>query len=587
MVSEESDRTTSRVMAGGRSGTALFVPDLALLIAGVTLFYCLFLFEGYQKLFRDSDAGWHIRYGEAILATGALPRRDIYSFSRAGQPWFAWEWLADIAAGAADRAAGLSGVAFWYAVAIAGGFWLWFHLHWMTGGNFLIAGMMSPLAVTTTSLHWLARPHVLGWLCLVVWVLWMERLGHSGDARGRAVGAAFGLRRCACMALLCALWANLHASFFLAPAIASIYAFSAALRPIVWNPALPPENAERPRRYLIAALIAAIAPLANPYGWRLYGHVFGYLTDRALLDHVGEFQSFNFHSDGAGQIAAALLIGIAGGVLALAHRRLEHFAIAMLFSAMAFGAARALPLFALIVLPLANGAITESLVRAGNLAPRLRRALDGFLTYSARLAAIDRRCSGWVTVPFVLAACFGLLRTPAIRAATGFSPREFPVAAYPHLRPGGRLFAPDKFGGYLIWRSAGARKVFFDGRSDFYGAAFLAEYARMAQARPGWRRDWDSWGFTDALVPADSPLVPALEQCGWRLVYSDPTAVILVGQASRPVTGGEFKAPLPDGRSSDPVRGDRAGAATVRERPWTGQEACPTVRSEWIVKKKS
>jgi hypothetical protein len=239
------------------------------------------------------------------------------------------------------------------------------------------------------------------------------------------------------------------------------------------------------------------------------------------------------------------------------------------------------------VLPLANGAITESLVRAGNLAPRLRRALDGFLTYSARLAAIDRRCSGWVTVPFVLAACFGLLRTPAIRAATGFSPREFPVAAYPHLRPGGRLFAPDKFGGYLIWRSAGARKVFFDGRSDFYGAAFLAEYARMAQARPGWRRDWDSWGYTDALVPADSPLVPALEQCGWRLVYSDPTAVILVGQASRPVTGGEFKAPLPDGRSSDPVRGDRAGAATVRERPWTGQEACPTVRSEWIVKKKS
>jgi len=50
MVSVESDRTTSRVMAGGRRGTALFVPDLAVLIAGVTLFYCLRLFRFARRL---------------------------------------------------------------------------------------------------------------------------------------------------------------------------------------------------------------------------------------------------------------------------------------------------------------------------------------------------------------------------------------------------------------------------------------------------------------------------------------------------------------------------------------------------------
>jgi hypothetical protein len=571
-------------MAVGRRGTALFVPDLALLVAGVTLFYCLFLFQGYHRLFRDSDAGWHIRNGEIILATHALPSRDIYSFSRAGQPWFAWEWLADVAAGVADRVGGLSGVAFWYAVAIAAGIWLWFRLHSMVGGNFLIAGMMSPLVVTTTSLHWLARPHVLGWLCLAVWVLWMERLG-----RAPVEDAGFGLRRSLGIALFCALWANLHASFFLAPAIALIYACSAALRPLIWNRA--PAEKERPRWYLAAALIAALAPLANPYGWRLYRHVFVYLADRDLLNHVGEFQSFNFHSDGAGQIAAALLIGIAGGVLALAHRRLQHFVLAILFAAMAFDAARALPLFALVVLPLANGAITESLARANNLAPRLRRALDGFLGYSARLAAIDRRCGGWATVPFVLAACFALLQTPAIRAATGFSPSEFPVAAYPHLPSGGRLYASDKFGGYLIWRSAGARKVFFDGRSDFYGAGFLAEYARMAQARPGWRRDWDSWGFTDALVPADSPLIPALEQSGWRVLYSDSTAAILeVGQASsarRAATRG-CKAMVGDALAcprNEELPGKLKHAPPIIS--GTSARTTSTVRSEWIVREKS
>ena len=62
------------------------VPDLAFATACITLFYCLFLFQGYQQLFRDSDAGWHIRTGEAILRTGTLPRTDPYSFTRAASP---------------------------------------------------------------------------------------------------------------------------------------------------------------------------------------------------------------------------------------------------------------------------------------------------------------------------------------------------------------------------------------------------------------------------------------------------------------------------------------------------------------------
>jgi hypothetical protein len=53
-----------------------FIPDLAMVGAVVTLFYCQFLFQGYRKLFRDSDAGWHIRNGETILATGRLPHAD-------------------------------------------------------------------------------------------------------------------------------------------------------------------------------------------------------------------------------------------------------------------------------------------------------------------------------------------------------------------------------------------------------------------------------------------------------------------------------------------------------------------------------
>ena len=72
-------------------------------------------------------------------------------------------------------------------------------------------------------------------------------------------------------------------------------------------------------------------------------------------------------------------------------------------------------------------------------------------------------------------------------------------------------------------------EVFFDGRSDFYGAEFLKRYGRMVQVRPGWREIWDSFHFTHALVPNDYPLVPALEHIGWRRVYRDATATLLVG----------------------------------------------------------
>ena len=86
------------------------------------------------------------------------------------------------------------------------------------------------------------------------------------------------------------------------------------------------------------------------------------------------------------------------------------------------------------------------------------------------------------------------------------------------LPSGMRLLAPDKFGGYLIYRFQGRIKVFFDGRSDLYGAEFLKQYARLVQVRPGWQKQLDRFDFTHALLPADYSLVPALEQIGWRVI---------------------------------------------------------------------
>jgi hypothetical protein len=434
--------------------------------SAATLFYCLFLFQGYRKLFRDSDAGWHIRNGELILRSGHLPHADPFSFTEAGQPWFAWEWASDVAVGVVHREAGLRGVALFYGVAIAAGVWMWFRLHWAMGGNFLVACAMAPLLLSTCNIHWLARPHVLGWLLLLAVVWWSERRGPLWI-----------------LTVLMVVWASAHASFLLGTVAVALLT-----------------------RSIPAVVVALVAPLVNPYGWRLYDHVLRYLTDSDLLSRIGEFQSFDFRADG-GQIVATVILGIAGGTLALTLRRWGHFALAMLLAAIALRSARGLPLVALISLPIANSAIS---------------AIWRW-PYAERLRKLDAGMSGLVLAPVVILGAWGLLRfLPA-----GFPPDEFPVTAYEHLDPGGRLFAPDKFGGYLIYRSNGGKKVFFDGRSDLFGAKFLLNYGRMVQLRPGWRQTWDSFGFTQALLPNDAPLIEALKLTGWHPVYRDSTATIL------------------------------------------------------------
>jgi hypothetical protein len=265
-----------------------------------------------------------------------------------------------------------------------------------------------------------------------------------------------------------------------------------------------------------------------------------------LLDRVGEFESFNFHADGALPITLGLAIAMAGAVFSLSRRRVEHFLFSALLIVAALRSARGLPLVALLALPLANGAITGALAAAPGLHPPIRRFLDGFLAYGQRLRTLDSRHSGLVAVVACALLMALLLKAPGIAAHTGFPPDQFPVAAastVAGLPLQARVFAPDKFGGYLIYKFNGARKVFFDGRSDFYGAGFLKEYGRIVQVRPGWQSLFAQFHCNYALLPIDYSLIGALEQRGWKQLYYDSTVALLQSPAEDTLRWRERRGP--------------------------------------------
>lgn len=496
------------------------IPDLALCLAVVTLFYCLILFNAPQKLFRDSDTGWHIVTGEKIISTMQLPRTDPYSFTRAGQPWVAWEWGADCVMGGLFRAGGLSGLVWIFALAIAFVTWVWVRLNWAIGGNFFLTCLFASPMLSTANLHWLARPHVFSWIFMLGLIWYFE--SRESDSQFRvthAIGLVLGT----------ALWANVHASFLFAPLLALIYAFGHALRPLIWNLDLRLEL-KMARWFSMAALFTLLGSLLNPYGYRLHQHLLEYLMNGDLLARVGEFQSFNFHVEGSFQILLTIGIAALGGLLALTQKKLPHALLCAILIGAALRSARGLPMAAILLLPLANGAITDALRRARDLRTGLRRALTSFLRYSDRLRLLDSGLSGaWVAPVLALLALFWL-RVPMVASETGFPRDQFPVITAGELTtlpPDIRLLAPDKYGGYIIFRYAGARKVFFDGRSDFYGTGFMKQYIRLVEVRPGWQDQVRAFGFTHALLPNDYSLVPALQQLGWTVVFRDDVATLL------------------------------------------------------------
>jgi hypothetical protein len=496
----------------------LLVPDLAFVVALKTLVFCLLLFDGSRALFRDSDSGWHIRNGEAILNGAGLPHADSYSLLRSGEPWFAWEWATDVAMGALHAWGGLAAVAVAYALVLAACTWVWFRLHWVAGGHFLIACVMAVLMLSTVNMHWHARPHVLGWLLLLVTVWWAETTARR-LTRVRAIGiAAFG-----------ALWANVHASFFLGAVLAALYAAGCALRPLIWTADREAEWS-RARMFALAAVCFAAGTMVNPYGWRLHAHVASYLANGELLGRIGEFQSFNFHTAGSTMVLATVAVAGLGAVLALTQGRLTWFLVSTMFVLAGLRSARGLPIIGLVVLPFANGALTSALAAARGVRPNVRRGFESFLQYGHNLRAFDARFGAIALIPAVVLAAMGMSQLPAVHVHAGFPPEDFPVQAaneVAKLPMAARILAPDKYGGYLIYRFNGSRKVYFDGRSDFYGAQYMSDYLRIIEVRPGWREQVERIGFTHALLPNRYSLVPALTAAGWRQLYKDEIATLL------------------------------------------------------------
>ena len=80
--------------------------------ATVFFFYFSILLLFSRTLLDDPDTFWHIRTGQWILDHAQFPTVDFFSYTAAGKPWIATEWLSEIFFATAFKFGG------WHAVVV-------------------------------------------------------------------------------------------------------------------------------------------------------------------------------------------------------------------------------------------------------------------------------------------------------------------------------------------------------------------------------------------------------------------------------------------------------------------------------------
>jgi hypothetical protein len=107
--------------------------------------------------------------GQWISEHRAVPETDVYSFTMRGQPWISTQWLAQVLYAKAYAIAGWSGPVVLAASAIAATFALFAKfLSRRLSESTTLVFVAAALALTVP--HLLARPHVLAFPLMMLWV---------------------------------------------------------------------------------------------------------------------------------------------------------------------------------------------------------------------------------------------------------------------------------------------------------------------------------------------------------------------------------------------------------------------------------
>src|SRR3954471_2354449 len=277
-------------------------------------------------IFNDGDVSWHIATGQWILDHRAIPTADPFSFTWAGKPWVAIEWLAESLYASAYRLGGYSGVAALVTAALMA-------LHavvFLNAARFLrpwsAIGAIVAMDVVLIPMM-LARPHLLTWPLLALWT-WLMIRARERDSAPPLLAA-----------LIMTPWANIHGGFVFGLLIAALFGFEALVA--------APDRMRVVRQWGLFGLACALAVCINGNGLEGVVHPIRF-TGLEMLPFIDEWKPSSLSATPVFFVVLALTLALIawrrprlpwvrwlllGGMLGLALLQVRHQAMLAIIAA--------------------------------------------------------------------------------------------------------------------------------------------------------------------------------------------------------------------------------------------------------------
>jgi hypothetical protein len=432
------------------------------------------------------DLAYHLRAGEEILTTAAIPTVDTWTFTVHGRPWVDQQWAAQVALRMVESVGGWVGLAAFRAAMIG-----------LIFGGVALIGIRKGLDLRTSS--WLAlaafgvaapalalRPQLLGMACLVVVLLLVV------DRRRHPQRLWLG-------PIVVAIWANLHGSFFLGPLVLGL----------AWLEDMHDRSPDAMRTLTVTVASVAAACL-TPFGPMVWVYAAGLSTNPAVTARITEWQPTSLR-DVTG-IIFFTSVAVVGLLIARSERRVAWPTLAWLAA------------FAFIGVYAQRGVAWWPLGAAA--------ALASSVIQPAATPRIDppmiRRINGLIVASLIAAAAVALPWWRPIEPETGLpvgvagpAPPGITAAVRDAASPGDHVYVPQIWGSWFEYAVPNVL-VAVDSRIELFPLDVWQRFDAVSAGRGDWQTQLEDWNVGLVVTaPTDEGFSARLRAAGWLELYRD------------------------------------------------------------------
>ncbi len=440
------------------------------------------------------DLAYHLRAGTEFLDGAGIPAHDTFTFTAAGEPWLDQQWGAQVILATVFRLAGWTGLVVLRAALVGVLFGLVFAACRLRGADLRRAAWLTLAAFVVSAVALALRPQLFGMVLLALTLVVV-----AGRRRWpRAIWL---------VAPIVAIWANVHGSFFLGPAVIGL----------AW---LEDVHDRQPgaRRTLAAAVVAALAALVNPFGPAVWGYALGLSTNSFVTARITEWQPTSLRT-----VPGMLFFGSALAVVVLLARRASAVSWPTLAWLGVFFAIGAYAIRGVAWWPLGAAVAVAALVARPEPAGPVRVARGMQRANAAIVAVLVLACVALLPVWRPIDPDLG---APA--GVVGQAPPGVTTALRGIAGPGDRVFNPQPWGSWFEFALPGL-PVAIDSRIEVFPAAVWDEYETVTAGAEGWQEVLDRWAVTIVVVPAtDTAFAERLRVAGWRAAFEDKDGLVFV-----------------------------------------------------------